>query len=379
MKKYHAFVIHGVAAAIFLFGLASGFSVAVRKPLWNDEIYSQVANVDGLSMSAIWRGGVQEGNNSPLFYALQKSVCSVLHYTAGDLWHQQPFEARIILRILPVMFMSLGLALSFWAFARSYSITTGVVAFLTALGTYLVWGYIAEARPYAMVFFGSVLQAVVLLRALRSGDLARGWVFVAMAHMFLAVTSSLSVIQITSAGAVLWVAGHRRIWPLLAMVILPLAVGFGYHQLYRVTYHFYFASYGQPLDLVKAAVPEGRLQFLLIVPFFLWVWARRSGEKVCANVWLFLGWAWLTILGYGVFLGYLWVNQKFPTPSPAFEVSNRYMMALAGVSCAAIAVLCEELVRRPRVLWLRVLMWGGILALILPRLVKVFRWAATLT
>ncbi len=378
MKKYHAIVIHALAAAIFLFGLASGFSVAVRKPLWNDEIYSQVANIDGLSMSAIWRGGVQEGNNAPLFYALQKGLCSLLHYSAGDLWHKQPFEARIILRILPVMFMALGLAISFWAFARMYSIAIGAVAFLAALSTYLVWGYIAEARPYAMVFFGSVLQAAVLLRALRSKDTARGWGLVAAAHLFLAVTSPLSVIQVTSAGVALWGFGYRRLWPLLAMIALPLAVGLGYHQLYREHYHFYFASYGQPLELVKAAIPEGRLQFLIVLPFVLWAWARRSGEKVGMNVWLFLGWAWLTILGYGVLLGYLWLHRNDPAAGATFEVPNRYMMALAGVSSAAMAVLCAELVQRPKVVWLRVIVWSGILVLILPRVVKVFRWAATL-
>jgi hypothetical protein len=36
-------------SSVFMAGLWQGFSIAFQKPLWNDEIYSQVSSVENIS------------------------------------------------------------------------------------------------------------------------------------------------------------------------------------------------------------------------------------------------------------------------------------------------------------------------------------------
>ncbi|MFH0753768.1 MAG: hypothetical protein V2A70_04315 [Candidatus Omnitrophota bacterium] len=375
MKFSRQVLIWCVAAGIFLFGLVQGFSVAVRKPLWTDEIYSQISSVEGKDLLTMWRGGIREGNNAPLFYTIQKVICQATGFKGGDLWHKHDLTSMIVLRVAPVIFMSLALAFIFWFFARTGSLVMGAAALFMAMATYLVWAYWAEARPYAMLYALTALQAVVLMQALCSRDLSRGWRSAACVHIILAFTSPLSVIQVGASALVLWLAGYRKFVPLMLTVVVPLALGFWYHFSYTEHYSFWFTPYGQPLALVKSALPESRLIFLMAAPLILWTGVKRSGKNVDPGIWLFLGWVWLTILGYGVFLTYLWLKQK---PHVGFEVSNRYMMALAPIGVVAVMFLFMELYKRAASIWARGFLWLIMAILVLPRLVKVFRWASFL-
>ena len=65
-----------LAALIFVFCLMMGHALSLRRPLWNDEIYSQVVVVDVKSYADIlfFRIKNLEGNACPLFYLIQKTV-----------------------------------------------------------------------------------------------------------------------------------------------------------------------------------------------------------------------------------------------------------------------------------------------------------------
>lgn len=159
------------------------------------------------------------------------------------------------------------------------------------------------------------------------------------------------------------------------MIVVPVGVGLWFHFAYKVHYNFWFAPHGQPLALLKSAIPGARFPFLILAPLVLWIWAKRSGQKVDRHVWLFMGWVFSTLAGYGVFLLYLWLKQK---PEVGFEVSNRYMMALAPIGVVAVMFLCVEFFRIAKSIWAQVLVWVIIGILVLPRVPKIFSWAMTL-
>ncbi|HOW35836.1 MAG TPA: hypothetical protein PL155_05420 [Candidatus Omnitrophota bacterium] len=371
MTPSRKFVIFIFVVGIFAAGLCQGFTIALKKPLWNDEIFSQVSSVEGKSWPVIWTGRIGEGNNSPLFYSIQKAICKAFNYRSEDLWHKDDIRARFILRIAPVFCMSLGMALIAWFLCVYYSLLGGLIGFIVSISSYMVWYYWAEARPYALIFLAATVQALALFYYCRFEKKLSFWGMMA-ANLFVAFAFSLSVIQIVASGVMLWVKGYRRIWPLLLSVGLPLGVAFGYH-IAAPHYSFFFGPYGKPYQLIFANIPSGRLAAFFIFPALVlgWDWYIKKERKIA--LWPFFAWAWLTFFGYIAFIGYLKYLTLFQE-SPQFEVSNRYFMALTPLGIIAVSVGILELVKRPRALWARAMVWAVALAIILPRLAKAFHW-----
>jgi hypothetical protein len=352
--------------------LCQGFSIALKKPLWNDEIYTQIS-IENTTWAVIFMGRIIEGNNSPVFYSIQKIICVALGYRSNDLWHNDDVSTRFISRIAPVFCMSLGLALIVWFFCIHYSLLGGLIAFIISITSYMVWYYWAEARPYALIFLATTIQTLALLYFYRLDHKSRYW-GVGVANLFLAFISSLSVIQIMASGVVLWFKGCRRIWPLLWGVGLPLGIAFGY---YVVADHcfFYFAPHGQPLSLICANIPAERIGAFFIFPVLIWLLDRYVNKKKEFALWPFFVWAWLIFIGYVLFIAYfLFIKHS----SVGFEISNRYFMTLTPVGMIVVSAGMLELVKRPHSIWGRVIVWVAILAVILPRLVKAFRWMNSL-
>jgi hypothetical protein len=190
------------------------------------------------------------------------------------------------------------------------------------------------------------------------------------ANLFLGFISSLSVIQIAASGLVLWFKGDRRWQSLLGCVGVPLMIAFGYYM--RADhYSFWFSSYGQPLNLIQANIPAGRLMTFFIVPVLIWIWDWRTNKSRELLFWPIFIWGWLIVIGYVSFLGVL---MLFQTPPKGFEVSNRYLMALTPVGIIMVTVGILELVKRPQSMWTKLCVWGVVLMIILPRLSKVSHW-----
>ena len=178
------------------------------------------------------------------------------------------------------------------------------------------------------------------------------------------------MIQIAASGVVLWLKGDRRIWPLLVCVGVPLLIAFGYYM--RADhYAFMFAPYGQPINLIQANIPSGRLAAFFIIPVLIWIWDWRMNKNKEFLLWPFFIWGWLTVVGYVSFLGYLMIIQD---PSKGFEVSNRYLIALTPLGIIGVTVAILELVQRPKSVWGQLIVWATILMIILPRLKKTWSW-----
>lgn len=126
--RKHA-VLLALSLLLFFVCFRFGLILAESKPIWNDEFYSQLANVQGLSYGKMMAGQVNEGNNAPLFYLIQKVICDIASYQAPEAWVKgdwgySDYYSRILLRVSPVFFMSLAAVFIFYYFSRVYSIFT---------------------------------------------------------------------------------------------------------------------------------------------------------------------------------------------------------------------------------------------------------------
>src|SRR5690349_4901213 len=80
-----------VAAGIFALCLVIGYHLSLRRPLWNDEIHSQVNVIDAKSYQDIifFRIRNLEGNACPLFYLIQKGISDLFQYRFPLTWQHE--------------------------------------------------------------------------------------------------------------------------------------------------------------------------------------------------------------------------------------------------------------------------------------------------
>jgi len=201
--RKHA-VLLALSLLLFFVCFRFGLILAESKPIWNDEFYSQLANVQGLSYGKMMAGQVNEGNNAPLFYLIQKVICDIASYQAPEAWVKgdwgySDYYSRILLRVSPVFFMSLAAVFIFYYFSRVYSI-------FTFSSSYLVWVHWAEARPYSLWFFLTTVQSLVFLHIVQNKDMRpKIWAALIVIHLCLSLTVSLGVAQIFVASSLLWI------------------------------------------------------------------------------------------------------------------------------------------------------------------------------
>ena len=227
-----------IAAALFLLFLSTGNYLAQRKPLWNDEIYTQVRTLDRLSYQDILLNRMTEGNNCPLFYLIQKGICDAFHYKFPFVWDGEWYvgdlPSQMILRIGSNVFMALSLTAVFYFFARYYSGLAGFYSLFISMSSFMVWAYFAEARPYALWFFLTTLQSLLFLRATVP---SRIWRWLAVVHLFLALTITFSAVQILIVSGLLWFLREKDWKRYVFLTGIPISVCFFY---YWCSPHFKF-------------------------------------------------------------------------------------------------------------------------------------------
>jgi len=347
--------IKGFAAAILFFAfLRAGFWLAERKPLWNDEIYTQVNSIEPKSYREILQGRLPEGNAFPLFYLFQKGICDLAGFKlpfvwSGD-WNVSEHRSQMILRTGPNIFMSLALALLFYSMARNFSWMTAGYALFLALVSPGVWNYWAEARPYALWFFLTTLQSVLLLEILscpRTRVLPRMGLL--LTHVFLSLTTVLGVMQAAVASALLWGSKDKSpFWPGM-LCLFPVPLTMLYHS--RTVTQF-FAFEDPPGRLLLANIPPENLIIGFIYLVALVSWQRRIKSKG-VHAWSELGlvpvylfFSVLILAATGALMGYLMV--KYPKGGFGFSIPSRYFMYLTPVWIMMTAGAVHELIKRSR-------------------------------
>lgn len=259
---------------VFLITFLLGLWLSVYKPLWNDEIFTQVENVEVYSYKEMLLGDFEhEGNKCPLFYVLQKAVTTVLQYKFPFKWHHEwiinDIHSQIILRILPNAFMALSICMIFMFFCDRFSIFAGLLSLMVVFTTFDVWAFWLEARPYSLWFFLSTVQLICFFEIIADECADKKWFrYLAVINIMLAFTIVLSAIQIISLSMVLFIMGNRSFKKYILTTVMPLLIIAYYYLNTPGTLTLYFPI-EQPMNLIFTNMPKEYLY--LIFPCIVFI------------------------------------------------------------------------------------------------------------
>lgn len=335
------------ACVLFVLLFTFGLLLSQLKPLWNDELYSQINSVERISYFQILLGHVPEGNNSPLFYVLQKAICEVTHFQLPLTWQGQwsigQPQAQVILRFMPNFFMSLALAMIFYVFAVEYSWLAGAYAFLTALASSAVWMYWAEARPYALWFVLTTGQILCFVCFIRNPQARLTmWRFLTGIHLFLSITSVFGVVQVFIVSLLLFVFYEKELTRYVLMLFLPLALGFFY---FFNAPHYVFRLPDDLTVLIFDHVPIERLALMALCA--MGALGLGCVEKTRGSTALVAHLGMLVVLFFGATAAImLCLAMTVDLNWKGFVVPSRYFIFLTPMGIIATVVFFFELIKK---------------------------------
>lgn len=346
---------------VFFISLAIGFGLAVRKPVWNDEIFTQVSTVEKPSYLGIFLIQFEEGNGCPLFYLLQKAVCDLTGYRfpkgwSGDDWTVQDLRSQIILRINPNIFTSLTIALIFYFFTCYYSLAAGGYALLVTLSSFMIWAYWVEARPYSIWTLLTTMQCLLFLALIKEkNDDRRLWRWLLATHLFLAFTVVISAVQVLIVSVLLWLFKDRNWKRYTGLTLVPVAISISYYLL-SPKYNFFFSN--TILELIGAGIPRDRMLIIALYAAFLggyWFYEKRKSGRGANDMTqegaAFLLLTVLMILSAAAVL--LKMKMSLNTERPGFQISNRYFTYLTPVGIIAVSLFSVHLFRAVPYRWMK--------------------------
>lgn len=243
-----------ITFSIFIISVWIGFTIADQKPLWFDERLTQIETIQGSSYLGILLGKNPDTNKPPLFYVMQKKMMEILHYrfpytdklTLFDFTCDK--KAQRLLRINPILFISLSMSLIFFFFANQFSLFWGFYAMFMFLTMPAPWGFWAEARPYALWIFLTVLQSILFLLLLnnpnRSKQIEWG---LGIVNVLLSLTVIFSTIQIICISLVLWILKRRTLDSYIWLTLAALCINIFYWAIivprgFRLAFPYSFTS-----------------------------------------------------------------------------------------------------------------------------------------
>jgi hypothetical protein len=264
-----------------------GFMLAFHRPLGGDEFNTQRSTLAVESYTDILLGKDKtEGNTSPLFYVLQKIWCDVFHFQTPQAWldgnwaYVDPY-ANLLLRVLPIFWMSSFFLLLFVYFSSRFNIFFGYFSLLGALTSPVLWLYWTNARPYGLWVLLTAIQMILFLEILRSKkNVDRKWIGLSCVHVLLSLTCVLSFFQILLVSLMLLFKERR--WQ---RYILPLALPMLFIYLYRPHSSGGLIFVLTPLQLILTAIPLNQMCILLFYPVMLRVFSLQN-QKLLPKVFL---------------------------------------------------------------------------------------------
>jgi len=372
-----------LTVVIFIILLLWGFFLAAHKPLWCDEIYSQLGSVERPGYFQIFSGGIEEGNNSPLFYSLQKVIGKALHYRSPKEWYQgqegwkvsRPVD-KMVLRIQPVVCMSLAITAIFYFFSRYYSFGSGFFSLFLSLSSAMLWRFWAEARPYALWVMLTTFQILIFLYLCREKKINRKvWLTLILVHFLLSFTVILSLAQIFLVSVLLMVFVHRRWRDYLLLTLLPVLICLSYYYMAPKYKFWVMFSYEQ---YIRAGISRDRLYILYLFMVAIVLFYLQKGTrylKIYTDDTLQTGWPYL-LMTLGMIASTCLIVFFFKLMEPpgqqGFPVTNRYFINLAPVGIIATTLFTTLLIKsfreRPWVQWC---LGCGIVGLIVQKLFKI--------
>lgn len=373
------------AAALFAVLFCIGMTLARHKPLWNDEVYSQMGTIDALSYAQIFYNRVSdEGNIFPFFYFTQKALCQVLNYQGqpqwvqgNNFWYIHDVRDRLLMRVHPVFFMSLTMTVIFYFFVRFYSWWSGLFSLFLSLSTVLIWGYWAEARPYAPWVFFTAVQMLILMRMTQGPEPRRKlWKWLATAHVLLSTVVVLATPQIAVASAVLWLWGERDWRKYIFLFVIPIALAMSF---YSITHKYKFWLDFSFEQVIRAGISRDRLYILYLYIVCLGLYGLQLKgwlPRLCRDDYLLkalpcLTFVLLMIAATGVVYAIFKLRQPADR-SIGHYATDRYFINLAPVGIIGTTMLVASMLNAFKdKRWLQVIVFVGTAYLLLYRLGRV--------
>ncbi len=359
-----------MSLVLFCAFIVGGLWVSAGKRLWNDEVFSFFNSVNNISYTQMALAKIPEGNNTPLFYAMQKAWLSLGSYRMPVTWVDMhspsvypDFYSNIFLRFWPVVCMSLAVVGVFYFFSRFYSIWLGLYALLVALSTFMVWAYAFEARPYALWFLLTTIQGCLFIRCWgdqKAYERLVPWLI--LCHVLLALSVVFSLIQISAVCLLLWVLKDRDWRRYIGLWLIPTIMALFYYT-HAPKYKFFFVD--SMRELISANLPTDRLLILALFGVF-WFFNGVKGEAKRLTG-AFGGFTLMVLLGCWVVLATL--PLKDPDKIEGFRISNRYFICLAPLGIMATTLFSYYLTQAFKG-WMR---WLVVLALLVFLLWRMYR------
>lgn len=341
-----------LSSLLFIILLFIGFHLAEHKPLWGDEVYSQ-HGIQKLSYAQILLGRIPEGNNSPLFYLIQKGVSDLAGYRLSpENWETKIADpkTRILLRLNPILAMALALTFVFYFFARHYGIWAGTYGFLTALFSYNLWLYWAEARPYALWFFLTTAQSLLFLNIVIEKEIDKiNWQWLIAVHFLLAFTVIFSCVQIV---VVSFLAGYlttRDLKKYFWLTLLPCSITIVYYFL-APKFNFFFPK--TATQLIFPCFPrEWMALFGLYILFLISPFILKAKQNREVNGWqpidimgrTYLVFTILMLFSAAMLLGFFKAGAV--PEGQGFEMSHRYFIYLTPVGILSTALIVIHFIK----------------------------------
>ncbi len=347
LDKQSLRLLWGRTVFVFLFVLAVGYFLSTKKPLENDELFTQISSVEGLSYQGILTAKIPEGNVSPLFYFTQKAFLDALSFRLPFSWKGEWFvynlPSQIALRVLSNVFMSLSVTIVFYFFARFYSVWAGVYGSFVMLASFMTLTYWALGRPYALWNFLTTLQVLLFLYILRTKQKNRlAWTSLAAVHFLLALTVTFGAVQITAVSLVLFFSKERSITQYVFLTVVPVVLCFAYY-FSAPKYSFYFSD--SPLQLICASFPKDRLAFVFLLGAVLAVAVlvekkQTFVEKLKESNMCYLFFIVVILFLTAVLMGLFYI--KAHGKNEGFPLSNRYFIYLSPIGAIALVLFTVE-------------------------------------
>jgi hypothetical protein len=333
----------GLSLILFFFLLWTGYHTARLRPLWNDEIYTQLHSINARSFTSLLIGKTDEGNNAPLFYLIQKVITNVLHYQAPANWESQlsiaDTQAQIILRLQSIAFISLTMCLSFYYFATIYSFLSAVFVVLLYLSSTVIWIYWAEGRPYGLWIFLTASHTLFLVHTFKKKDVSpKDGARLQTLNILLSLTTIFSIFQIIASTVILFGLKEKNIKSLIRSWVIPGIISLYYFIQTRQNIYPHWLN-GPPLDLFFGTVSKE--QFIFLFAYLLITLAMRHKKSPEPESQLQFIYATAMAICFLLLL-FSVVFQAHYGPR-GFALSNRYFSSLVPIFAITTGLLFQTL------------------------------------
>jgi len=353
---------------VFFIACWMGFSVALQKPLWGDEMYSEQTHIKACSYLKIISGTIGEGEKAPIYFCTQKLIDQIFSlnfpdHVTGNLYKDK--RAQIICRISAV----LAITLIFYYFTRTIGFWAGASGLLIILSTFMVWAYWAEDRVYPFWFLGTTIQALVVLWAsqYKPKELTvLSWLL--SANILLALMTPTCVLQIVAVMIWMFLTGFRKISDYFVVCAVPFGiVFFYYHQMQVVNgplvFFFKFPWY----KVFTANIPLERIVVLVIAGAYLCLrWLRlratqdHQGNLNCLSF-LYI----ICVAGAGLLLEF---KIKSGHNIAGWSMEGRYFIFLAPIGIIAMTFIFTRLMQLTRSWKIKTALVLALIFLTVPRI-----------